>query len=64
MNEVQADGGIEDINDGYSTKMEGCKILVLYTQELYAIVRKMLTFTNLPLKSSYELIKMERNKDA
>ncbi len=34
MNEVQANGGIDDINARYNTKMEGYKIWMSYMKEL------------------------------
>ncbi len=37
MNEVQANGGIDDINARYITRMEGSAILMSYVRELYTI---------------------------
>jgi hypothetical protein len=39
MNEVQANGGIDDINARYNTKMEGYTTRMSYMKELGEIAR-------------------------
>jgi|GEM_PF-2490830 len=38
MNDVQSDGGIDDINARYNTRMEGYTTRMAYMRELYAII--------------------------